>query len=137
MRIVNLVNNLPTDKESIFWLNIKSIPASNRNANNQLLISVKTKIKLIWRPEGLSKESANLAYQKISFKRSGSRLEITNPTPYYISFQKLAIDNNELKDFNLIAPKSTVSLNAPYGKLVRWQAINDFGGITKEMNYKF
>lgn len=137
VRIVSISNSLPTDKESIFWLNIKAIPASNKNAQNQLLISIKTKIKLIWRPKGLSKEDANSAYKKVSFRRLGSKLQISNPTPYYISFQKIAIDNIELKNFDLIAPKSSVSLDAPAGKIVRWEAINDFGAITQEMNFKF
>lgn len=50
-RIV-LAGALPQDKESLYWLNIKAIPAASRK-DNTLQIAVKTRIKLIYRPAAL------------------------------------------------------------------------------------
>lgn len=136
VRIVSIKNNLPSDRESIYWLSIKSIPTSDKNAQNQLLISVKTKIKLIWRPESLSTSDANKAYKNINFKRIGDKIQIENPTPYYISFQYINVNNIEIKDVNLIAPKSTLLVKAPQGNSISWSAINDYGAVTKKENKK-
>ena len=50
-RIV-MTGALPQERESLFWLNIKAIPSASKQTNS-LQIAVKTRIKLIYRPEGL------------------------------------------------------------------------------------
>lgn len=53
LRIVRAGGNLPQNKESMFWLNIKSIPSANKSQENTLQIAVKTRIKLIFVPLAL------------------------------------------------------------------------------------
>ena len=50
-RIV-MTGSLPQGQESLFWLNIKAIPSASKQMNS-LQIAVKTRIKLIYRPETL------------------------------------------------------------------------------------
>ncbi len=50
-RIV-MTGSLPQGQESLFWLNIKAIPSASKQMNS-LQIAVKTRIKLIYRPESL------------------------------------------------------------------------------------
>jgi P pilus assembly chaperone PapD len=51
LRVVRTGGNLPEDRESLFWLNIKSIPSSKKiEGVNTLQIAVNTRIKLIYRP---------------------------------------------------------------------------------------
>ena len=50
-RIV-MTGSLPQGQESLFWLNIKAIPSASKQMNS-LQIAVKTRIKLIYRPEAL------------------------------------------------------------------------------------
>lgn len=52
LRVIRAGGNLPDDKESLYWLNIKSIPSAEKK-NNTLQIAVKTSIKLIYRPGGV------------------------------------------------------------------------------------
>ncbi|WPU21035.1 molecular chaperone [Cedecea neteri] len=135
LRIVRTGGNLPTDRESIYWLNIKSIPASDKTDENQLLISVKARLKLIYRPEGL-KGDANEAWKTLNFTRQGGKLQVTNPTPYYISFQmiKVGAQEVEIKDSATLSPMGSLSWTLPAGATgkISWKAINDYGGITEE-----
>ncbi len=41
VRVALSQDRLPQDKESVYWLNIKSIPANSGHATNELLIAVK------------------------------------------------------------------------------------------------
>ena len=131
VRIVRTGGSLPEDRESVFWANIKSIPASESTDTNRLLISVKTKIKLFYRPSAL-KENAGSAYKKLAFAVRGDRLVITNPTPYYVSFNSITVGGTPLKAPGMIAPKSVLELPLmkARGGSVSWTAINDFGGVT-------
>ena len=46
LRIINTGGNLPQDRESLFWMNIKTIPATEKLDNvNTLQIAIKTRIK--------------------------------------------------------------------------------------------
>lgn len=131
LRIVRTGGNLPDDRESVFWANIKAIPGSESTDTNRLLISVKTKIKLFYRPAAL-KEGAALAYKQLTFSKQGDHLAINNPTPYFLSFNSLTVGGFALKHPGMIAPKSsmTLPLDNPKSSSVTWQMINDFGGIT-------
>ncbi|MEQ5665828.1 molecular chaperone [Providencia alcalifaciens] len=71
IRIVLTDPKLPSDKESIYWLNVKSIPPSDPNATNNLTISINNKIKLIYRPAGLPTGEALTAYEQLNFKKQG------------------------------------------------------------------
>ena len=55
LRIVNIEDTLPKDRESVYWINVKAIPAkSAENENkNVLQIAVRTRLKLFYRPKGL------------------------------------------------------------------------------------
>ncbi|WP_244665173.1 molecular chaperone [Candidatus Symbiopectobacterium sp. 'North America'] len=53
VRVMLIDKNLPTDRESVYWLNIKAIPSSSPDAKNELLIAVKSKMKLFYRQQGL------------------------------------------------------------------------------------
>lgn len=123
---------LPEDKESLYWLNIKSIPATEQSDQNQLLISVKTRIKLIYRPTGLANDAAVEAYKKLTFSRQGNQLRVNNPTPYYIAFFSVKVGNSGIDKAGTVAPQSSLSWTLPAGATgqVSWQAINDYGGIT-------
>lgn len=126
---------LPDNKESLYWLNVKSIPAVERSDQNRLLIAVKSRIKIFYRPASLNNENAAEAWRKLAFSHSNGRLIINNPTPYYVSLFSLKSGSNMIKNPPMVAPFSDVSVTSPRGD-VTWQAINDFGGVTTEMRQK-
>lgn len=137
IRLVDIGTTLPRDKESVYWLNIKSIPSSKENNENTLLISVKSKIKLFYRPVGLD-GSPEDSYKKISFSKKNGYLIIRNDSSYHVSFNKLEADGHEVSDVNMLAPKSEKTYKLPNvgASVIKWSAINDYGGLTSIMDAK-
>ena len=136
MRIIRSGGTLPEDRESVFWMNVKSIPSMPETAKNVLQIAVKTRIKLFYRPAGIRAPVLD-DYKKLSFHRSGNQLEVTNPTPYYVSFNQVRVGSSLLTEsFMMAAPKGTSRFSLPAaatGGQVVWKAISDFGGETAEI----
>ncbi|CAK9883751.1 MAG: putative fimbrial chaperone LpfB [Candidatus Erwinia impunctatus] len=137
VRVVYTGKSLPQDKESVYWLNIKSIPSSDPNATNQLLITVKNKMKLFYRPAGLSGDPAT-AYQKLEFRQREGRLLVFNPTPYSVSFYDVKVNGVAVKNPSMVLPREELALQhaAAPGAKISWRAINVFGGISEEENKK-
>lgn len=133
LRVVRTGGNLPEDRESIFWMNIKSIPSVPKQTEgvNTLQLAIKTRIKLIYRPKGLV-VNAEEASRNLQWKLSGSTLTVTNNSPQYISFINVTLNGKKLDKVDLVAPKSSANFTIPAGTghgTLSWQYINDFGGI--------
>ncbi|MFT2793750.1 molecular chaperone [Serratia sp. T13T92] len=135
LRVVRAGGNLPEDKESLYWMNIKSIPSAQKTDNqNTLQIAVKTRIKLIYRPQGL-KGMPEEVTEKLSWRRSGNSLQVTNPTPYYMNFMEVKVGGQVVKDATYVAPGGTASFTLPAGASggnVSWKLISDYGGIGQQ-----
>lgn len=135
IRIVLAKDNLPKDKESLFWLNVKAIPPSDPNSKDTLLIALNTKIKLIYRPVNMINQNANIAYQKLIFKIDHKNQELiaSNPTGYYINLSNLTYNGRKIENPGIVAPYSDTRWKlklAIDNNDVKWSAINDFGGMT-------
>lgn len=131
LRILLAGGNLPQDRESVHWLNVKTIPASKKGDGNQLFISIKNRIKLFYRPAGLAGKAAD-AYKALRFSRQGMQLQVSNPTAYHVSFYALKVGSSEIKGALMVAPHGTLTVDLPESAIgsVSWQAINDFGGTS-------
>jgi P pilus assembly chaperone PapD len=131
LRISYLGTPLASDRESIFLLNVKNISPSHKENSNKLQINVRSKFKIFFRPEGL-KGDANLAYKQLTFTcSSGNQLTVHNPTAYFVSFYSVKIGASSIKEPGMVFPFSDEHWNKPCGGKVSWQAINDFGGLTR------
>lgn len=132
VRIAKVGGNLPSDRESLFWLSVASIPPTARDAqNNTLQIAVRNKMKLFYRPTGLNADPAE-AYKKITLERSGNAIKVTNPTPYYITLVNIVVAGKSVNDPPMLAPFSSQTQNwcaAQNTCLIQWQAINDYGSV--------
>jgi P pilus assembly chaperone PapD len=133
LRIVN-TETLPQDRESIYWLSVKSIAGTNRDIN-RLQISVRTRIKMIYRPASLTKNAMD-AWKKLQVTRNGERVTFSNPTAYYVSFFSVKVGNKELKNPLMVPPFGNYSMSVPTNAVgkVSWRAINDYGGRTEEVS---
>ncbi|AYM91754.1 TPA: fimbrial biogenesis chaperone [Serratia fonticola] len=132
LRVVRAGGNLPTDKESLYWLNIKSIPSAKKQENS-LQIAVKTRIKLIYRPQGLPGTLEDAA-KTLTWQRSGNAVQVTNASPYFITLFSVKVNGSPLKSVSMVAPKSSARFELPEGSsggALSWEVINDYGGITK------
>ncbi|MGB9191242.1 fimbrial biogenesis chaperone [Acinetobacter sp.] len=141
-------SQLAEDRESLFWFNMLDIPPENPDlaGENVLTFTVRTRIKLFYRPKKL-KMTVNNAFKNLQFEylQDEQKVEIKNPTPYYITFANLVLktasgdrtyqksvmlspfSSQKLEDFKLPAKPNQVS----------YAALNDLGGIqtmSKNMN---
>lgn len=137
LRIIYSGEGLPNDRETLFWLNSKSIPSINKEEvkdTNILQIAVLARIKMFVRPEGLLVQSAE-APNMLSFQRQGKTLTITNPSPYYITLINLKLGTGSLPT-TMVEPKSSVNVTLPSasGGTVSYQTINDYGANTPVIN---
>lgn len=137
VRVIYRGNSLPKDQESVYWLNIKIIPTANREATNDLVITVKNKMKLFYRPAELSGDPA-LAFTKLKFRQRDGKLAVFNPTPYSVSLYDLTANGSTMTKPPMVLPSQEIVLGqkVQIGSPVSWRAINDFGGITTEQKLK-
>jgi len=133
VRIVLTDPRLPTDRESVYWLNVKSIPPSDPNSKNSLNISINNKIKLIYRPADIPSAEAASSYEMLHFTKQGNILSAKNPTPYYVSFGELKIGNKEIDNPGMVPPMGEASWNISgiQANEVSWNSVNDHGSLTK------
>lgn len=133
LRIVNTGGQLPTDRESLYWLNVKAIPTNTAPENaNTLQIAVRTRLKLIYRPNTLKGIPEEVTH-KLRWRQTGSRLTVSNPTPFYMNFNEVTVGNHPITEATFVAPMISATFATP-GKvtgLVSWKIINDFGGVGK------
>ena len=88
--IATNAQHLPKDKESLFFLNVKAIPAMSDKQRNQnvLQIAVKTTIKLFYRPTDL-KGTLPQAVEGLQWRAEGGKLSVHNPSGYNVVVSEL------------------------------------------------
>ena len=133
LRIVKTTDSLPQDRESVFWINVKSIPAkSDDNSDrNVLQIAVRTRLKLFYRPAGLQGNSMD-AWSQLRFSQAGKdQLKVENPSAFNLTFNDLYANGVEIKKAGMVPAKGEVSIQLPLKNIkvndVKYSIINDFG----------
>lgn len=125
LRVVKMNQNLPKDRESLYYLNVKSVAPNDPNLKNRLNLAVNSKISLRYRPDSLSQEGADNAYKKLTFAINGNYLIVKNPTAYYVPFSRLELGNKKIKNPGYIAPfaDAKYTITKPISKYeVKWQS---------------
>ena len=134
LRIVNLATNLPQDRESVFWLNVKSIPSVDKavlEEKNILQLAVLSRIKLFVRPEKL-KIAPEDAIEKVKFSKTPDGVVVDNQSPYHISFVNLLLDGGKL-DSVMALPFEKTKISKTSGNKLSYQTVNDYGGVTPKV----
>ncbi|WP_397457311.1 molecular chaperone [Pseudomonas versuta] len=133
--IATNAQNLPTDKESLFFLNVKAIPALSEEQRNQnvLQIALKTTIKLFYRPADL-KGTLVQAVDGLQWRAEGGNLSVHNPSGYNVVVSELLINNSASKDMpEVIKPGTTVTTKIPLknSDTLEFSYINEYGSTVK------
>ncbi|MDI2145858.1 fimbria/pilus periplasmic chaperone [Pseudomonas sp. ITA] len=130
---------LPQDRESVFWLNVLEIPAKpseEKQTENYLQFSFRTRIKLFLRPAGLPGTAANAAEQ-LTWKYQPGALQATNPTAFNVSIKRInvgAASQGGTAEGIMVAPFSSTFItlkdakSEPANPQITFYPINDFGG---------
>ncbi|MTC46106.1 fimbria/pilus periplasmic chaperone [Providencia sp. wls1922] len=131
---------LPTDRESVFYLSLLAIPSTTKaNApegemtSAQVSVGIRNVIKLFYRPKGLPM-SVETASSQLTFRQQGQQLEVSNPTPYYITLAQLSVDQHpiDVRELDpMIAPFSTQIYPVKGGATrAEWRVITDYGDMS-------
>ena len=136
LRIVDVAGNaLPKDRESLYWINVKAIPAIDKDklSENKIQLAIANRIKLFYRPQNLPM-SPEEAPGKLTFKKTSKGLEIANPTPYYLTLTDFHVGNDKLEGV-MVEPMGSeiVKTSKTIGNKVSYRTINDFGAFTAKI----
>ncbi|RQH04766.1 molecular chaperone [Paraburkholderia dinghuensis] len=143
VRLINSGAKLPEDRESLFWLNLYEIPATQKvgaSDSEKITVTMRTQIKVFVRPDKLPYPETDLP-KRLTFtlvhRHDKVTLEIGNPTPYYATIGALQITIEGAprpEKVDMIAPFShaEVSLSGLRGTLgehakVLFTLLNDEG----------
>ncbi|QBH96705.1 fimbrial assembly chaperone [Limnobaculum zhutongyuii] len=141
LRIVRSGTPMPEDRESMYWLNVKGIPSVNKNtSSNSLQIAINSRVKLIYRPVSLKETMPESLTQQLVWGKSGNRITVNNPTPYYMNFAQIKVNGRAVPDVTYVAPRSQAIFqlhqNTDSGK-VSWRILNDYGMAGAEHSATF
>ncbi|AMP15572.1 molecular chaperone [Collimonas pratensis] len=143
LRIVRISGDLPSDRETVFWLNVKEIPEKSDQVN-VLQVAVRTRIKIFYRPAGLTgkpDEARSLVTLAVvpGQDGKGAALRVSNPSAYNLTFTGFKINGNkEQTKASMVLPFSSsdfplTSISTPQALDVSYTTINDYGGETPEV----
>ncbi|POZ17564.1 molecular chaperone FimC [Lelliottia aquatilis] len=133
LRIIYAGPPLPSDRESLFFMNVKAIPSVNKEnmeGKNVLQLAILSRIKLFVRPKNLAMPPEE-ALSQLRFERAGNHLKVSNASPYYVTLVNLQLGGQKLENI-MIAPKNSAQQALPTGAsgALSWQSVNDYGAIT-------
>ncbi|MCS4492672.1 molecular chaperone [Pantoea sp. B623] len=131
VKIRLLSSSLPEDKESLFFLNFTQIPGVKKSESDDNLLNViiKSRLKIIYRPEAVNAFSAK-DEGKVSYHIQNGKLSINNQSPNVLSIR--GISNGKL----MIAENLTLKPGDSFSKDIKGNPvsgplhavmINDYG----------
>ncbi|WP_196062848.1 MULTISPECIES: fimbria/pilus periplasmic chaperone [unclassified Serratia (in: enterobacteria)] len=125
------VSQLPQDRESLFYFNLREIPPESEKPN-VLQIALQTKIKLFYRPKALKREPGAVWQDRLVLHTETGGYRIENPTPYYVTVIGLGGSEQQslVGDFDsvMLAPKSSARVKSGIYAKPYLTYINDYGG---------
>jgi fimbrial chaperone protein len=139
LRIVYTGKPLPGDREVVYWMNIKAIPAVDKSAlkgANTLQLAILSRMKLFMRPDGLKMSEPESAEQ-LRFQQTAGQVVVKNPTPYYQSLVNIYVGGRKLENM-MVEPFGQRVLKLPAGIAgpLHYQTVNDYGAISTEKTGK-
>ncbi|ENU1225994.1 molecular chaperone [Providencia rettgeri] len=92
--------NLPSDRESVFLVQLKAIPSTERQSQSSLQFTVTRSLlfKVYYRPADLKDITLEQVAEKLSFRRENNALIVMNNSPIYATFDNLFINGHAFSD---------------------------------------
>lgn len=129
-------SSMPSDRESLWWLNVLDIPPVSKTASpeakDSIQLAVRSRFKVFYRPAGLS--DRNAATQQVTFQSGSHSIRVNNNSPYHITITEITLaDKKQIlhKSF-MLTPKSrseiSVKRAVKRGDHLIVSNINDYGG---------
>jgi len=146
LRIIFTGASLPTNRESVYWLNVLDIPPRDKSlaGQNQLQMAIRNRIKIFYRPAQFDAVQANNAASGLIW-RHGSKantLSATNPSSFFVNVSQVNAEDNASHKLSsekgeMLAPGETkafplkgISTNK-LKSTISYQYLDDFGAARK------
>lgn len=147
LRIVYTGEPLPTDRESVFWLNVLEVPpkpSAEEGGANRMQLAFRSRIKLFYRPGNLKGESGD-APAKLGWRltrvNGKPALEAYNPTSYYVSVAEVVLKSGAKKavsdNTGMVGPGETHAFVLSGDAIeaadarVHYSTLNDYGVLSR------
>lgn len=85
------LESLPQDRESVYWLNVRTVLASDtkeEEKKNTIELAIAQRIKVFYRPKGINENCAS-AVEKLEWTKTSKGVMVKNPSPVAISLVKV------------------------------------------------
>ena len=134
LRILYEGTGMPTDRESVVWLNVQEIPQASESENT-LQLAIRQRIKIFFRPAGLPGSALQAPAQlewTLTKRGAQTLLTVKNPTLYHVSMADIKVQAQLASDSTMVAPgeEKEFPLNAPVAAgtvQLSFSSINDYG----------
>lgn len=152
VRIIRTGGDFPQDRESLLWVCLTGVPpkegdiwnserhpkSGNNDVDININIAVSTCIKLFIRPDKIAGDSETVT-DSLDWKYKDKELQVNNPTPFYMSFSFIRVDDKYINisgGNGCLAPFSSRSFALPVDikgapSEISWRIINDLGAESK------
>jgi P pilus assembly chaperone PapD len=146
LRVMYSGQGAPTDRESVYWLNVQEIPPAPEQ-ENVLQIAVRSRVKLFYRPKGLGGDPVQAAEQlqwhiNPDSKTGKVKLVARNDSAYHVNLAEIKLKSHGAEQdvaIGMVPPKGekTFDVKQPAGVSpgteVQYSFINDYGGVSEPL----
>lgn len=124
-------SRLPSDRESLFWLNVLDVPMKlpTLESKNRLQVALQSRVKFFYRPEGL-RGTSQKAPEGLIWRSTANGVTATNPSAWYVSLLSVTA-NNSVWPLDMVAPGESREFKADIkaGTSLKVAWIDDNGTI--------
>lgn len=132
-----LLNPLPKDKESVFWLTVKTvspkIEAQGQSSNMEIALA--QNIKVFYRPKGLN-ETCKTGLNHISWEMTKGGIKANNAAKVSFSIVNVKDINNKIyKIGDTVLPKTTKEWSVDHKglKIASFTYVDEYGNYIEQM----
>lgn len=131
LKIRKMPNNLPHNKESLFYLNVLDIPPNNpQNAGkNKIKLVFQNRIKLLWRPSGIAPVDKK-SLSQLNIKKKNNAISINNETANWITVTTIKAQNVKVNNESILLPpfsNNDITLKNNHASEYELTVVDDYG----------
>lgn len=137
LTITRVGPDVPTDRESYYWINVLEIPQKKEFETNTLSLATRTRIKLFYRPSAILKLPKGPEFLQWTVTKTGNKcqLNIANTSAFNVNFSQIELSGPP-QNFGrgvvaLPLTSTSVDLNScpAVGTTVTPHVVNDYGAF--------
>ncbi|CAG9435389.1 molecular chaperone [Providencia alcalifaciens] len=126
------LENLPQDRESVFWLNVKTIAPQDPAAKeaSTLEFAIGQRIKLFYRPAGIDQNCVTSA-EALQWKRTKEGIKVINPSKVSVSLVKVKSEAgvSEIGDVVMPLSEREYKLNVRHTTGTAFTFVDEYGAF--------